>query len=137
MFKMENRNKHIKLNPPIFPNNYSAYLILTFHSIIIIIIIITNTPPTLHNNNSNMCCSETTPSSTPRVGARVDFFSSSRGHLGNLLFLNPSAPASPLATHVRFSPKNGIPMNDHEGVTVSIQSVRCSASLYSIVNMEF
>ncbi|GAB1314768.1 hypothetical protein MFIFM68171_04978 [Madurella fahalii] len=49
-------------------------------------------------------CGPETPSSTPRVGARVDFFSrsSSSGPVGNLLFLNPSAPSSSQATHVRF-----------------------------------
>ncbi|KAK0659168.1 hypothetical protein QBC41DRAFT_331654 [Cercophora samala] len=49
-------------------------------------------------------CGEQTPSNLPRVGARVDFYSSStRQPLGNLLFHNPSAPSSSSATHVRFS----------------------------------
>ncbi|KAK4114656.1 hypothetical protein N656DRAFT_843380 [Canariomyces notabilis] len=57
-------------------------------------------------------CGPETPSSTPRVGARVDFFShtssscsssdSNSRPIGNLLFLNPSSPSSSLATHVRF-----------------------------------
>ncbi|KAK4153050.1 hypothetical protein C8A00DRAFT_43987 [Chaetomidium leptoderma] len=48
-------------------------------------------------------CGQETPSTTPRVGARVDFFSpTGRGNLGNLLFLNPSSPSSRHATHVRF-----------------------------------
>ncbi|KAK4203012.1 hypothetical protein QBC40DRAFT_275259 [Triangularia verruculosa] len=49
-------------------------------------------------------CGEETPSNLPRVGARVDFYSSStRQPLGNLLFHNPSIPSSSSATHVRFS----------------------------------
>ncbi|KAK3308351.1 uncharacterized protein B0T15DRAFT_105889 [Chaetomium strumarium] len=53
-------------------------------------------------------CGEETPSSTPRVGARVDFYPASglqHTHLpvGNLVFLNPSSPSSCHATHVRFS----------------------------------
>ncbi|KAL2162914.1 hypothetical protein VTH06DRAFT_6750 [Thermothelomyces fergusii] len=48
-------------------------------------------------------CGPETPSTTPRVGARVDLSSpTGRGSLGNLLFLNPSAPSSTHATHVRF-----------------------------------
>ncbi|KAK3403269.1 hypothetical protein B0T20DRAFT_21503 [Sordaria brevicollis] len=52
-------------------------------------------------------CGPETPSSTPRVGARVDFFASSssgshRHLLGNLLFLNPSTPNSQQATHFSF-----------------------------------
>ncbi|KAK4171406.1 hypothetical protein QBC36DRAFT_95352 [Triangularia setosa] len=54
-------------------------------------------------------CGEETPSNLPRVGARVDFYSSStRQSLGNLLFHNPSTPSSSSATHVRFSsPSSG------------------------------
>jgi hypothetical protein len=53
-------------------------------------------------------CGQETPSSTPRVGARVDFHPASglqHNHLpvGNLVFLNPSSPTSCRATHVRFS----------------------------------
>ncbi|KAK1779080.1 hypothetical protein QBC45DRAFT_146684 [Copromyces sp. CBS 386.78] len=52
-------------------------------------------------------CGPETPSSTPRIGARVDFFSSSpssrdRHLLGNLLFLNPSNHNSQQATHFSF-----------------------------------
>ncbi|KAL2195163.1 hypothetical protein P885DRAFT_79603 [Corynascus similis CBS 632.67] len=48
-------------------------------------------------------CGPETLSATPRVGARVDLSSpAGRGSLGNLLFLNPSSPASSHATHVRF-----------------------------------
>ncbi|EGO60867.1 hypothetical protein NEUTE1DRAFT_57728 [Neurospora tetrasperma FGSC 2508] len=52
-------------------------------------------------------CGPDTPSSTPRIGARVDFFSSpsssrDRHLLGNLLFLNPSTPNSQEATHFSF-----------------------------------
>ncbi|KAH6641306.1 hypothetical protein F5144DRAFT_618869 [Chaetomium tenue] len=48
-------------------------------------------------------CGPETPSSTPRIGARVDLSSpSGRGSLGNLLFLNPTSPSSAHATHVRF-----------------------------------
>ncbi|EAA32342.3 hypothetical protein GE21DRAFT_7634 [Neurospora crassa] len=52
-------------------------------------------------------CGPETPSSTPRIGARVDFFSSpsssrDRHLLGNLLFLNPSTPNSQEATHFSF-----------------------------------
>ncbi|KAK0636126.1 hypothetical protein B0T17DRAFT_503605 [Bombardia bombarda] len=67
-----------------------------------------------------MCCGEESPSSTPRVGARVDFFSQTQGSLGNLLFLNPSSPSSPLATHARFSPKEGVVMDTDDSVLVSI-----------------
>ncbi|KAK4645772.1 hypothetical protein QC761_204470 [Podospora bellae-mahoneyi] len=54
-------------------------------------------------------CGPETPSNLPRVGARVDFYSSStRQLLGNLLFHNPSTPSSSSATHVRFSsPSSG------------------------------
>ncbi|KAK0735357.1 hypothetical protein B0T21DRAFT_289773 [Apiosordaria backusii] len=49
-------------------------------------------------------CGPETPSNLPRIGARVDFYSSStRQPLGNLLFHNPSTPSSSSATHVRFS----------------------------------
>jgi len=65
-----------------------------------------------------MCCDET-PSSEPRVGARVAIVSRSQGNLGNLLFLNPSAPGSSVATHVTFNPGEGVVMNDN--VLVSIQ----------------
>jgi len=61
-------------------------------------------------------------SSTPRVGARVDFFSQHTGPLGNLLFHNPTTPSSPLATHVRFSPLERI-VPDDDGLLVSIQCV--------------
>ncbi|KAK3297139.1 uncharacterized protein B0H64DRAFT_119095 [Chaetomium fimeti] len=48
-------------------------------------------------------CGPETPSSTPRIGARVDLSSpTGRGSLGNLLFLNPTSPSSVHATHVRF-----------------------------------
>lgn len=48
-------------------------------------------------------CGPETPSSTPRIGARVDLCSpTGRGSLGNLLFLNPTSPSSAHATHVRF-----------------------------------
>ncbi|KAK3906402.1 hypothetical protein C8A05DRAFT_29762 [Staphylotrichum tortipilum] len=49
-------------------------------------------------------CGPSTPSTTPRVGARVDFFPAPGRTLplGNLLFLNPSSPTSRHATHVRF-----------------------------------
>ncbi|KAK0619406.1 hypothetical protein B0T14DRAFT_603230 [Immersiella caudata] len=61
-------------------------------------------------------CGDETPSSTPRVGARVDFFS-----LGNLLFHNPTTPNSPLATHVRFNPREHDPTQaDDDDLLVSI-----------------
>ncbi|KAK4041270.1 hypothetical protein C8A01DRAFT_14967 [Parachaetomium inaequale] len=48
-------------------------------------------------------CGPSTPSSTPRIGARVDLSPpTGRGTLGNLLFLNPTSPSSSHATHVRF-----------------------------------
>ncbi|KAK3685360.1 hypothetical protein B0T22DRAFT_215410 [Podospora appendiculata] len=66
-----------------------------------------------------MCGHESITPAAPRVGARVDFFSASQGPLGNLIFLDPSTPAGPLATHVRFSPRAGVvPLDD--GVLVSI-----------------
>ncbi|KXX78770.1 hypothetical protein MMYC01_204409 [Madurella mycetomatis] len=71
-------------------------------------------------------CGPETPSSTPRVGARVDF-SSSSGTVGNLLFLNPSAPSSSQATHVRFhqpcQANLGPSINTAEQILVSIQFV--------------
>jgi hypothetical protein len=72
-----------------------------------------------------MCGEETTPTATPRIGARVDFFSPT-GHLGNLLFLNPSTPSSTQATHVRFqqsnpNPRPSTPNDDDDQVLVSIQ----------------
>lgn len=77
-------------------------------------------------------CGPETPSSTPRVGARVDFFSrTSSGPIGNLLFLNPSSPSSSHATHVRFHqpPRDGkldpsIDITDQ--ILVSIQFVSLS-----------
>lgn len=68
-----------------------------------------------------MCGHEDTPSSTPRVGARVNFFSQDYGHLGNLVFHNPRAPTSPLATHAQFSSTDGLELRDD--VLVSIQFV--------------
>ncbi|KAK4234283.1 hypothetical protein C8A03DRAFT_47351 [Achaetomium macrosporum] len=72
-------------------------------------------------------CGEETPSSTPRVGARVDFYPASglqHTHLpvGNLVFLNPSSPSSCHATHVRFSqrPSTTQTYEDGESVLVSI-----------------
>ncbi|SPQ21378.1 12feb793-2eca-4160-99e4-e2aa8f242210 [Thermothielavioides terrestris] len=52
-------------------------------------------------------CGPETPSSTPRVGARVDFFpaagvAATQLPVGNLLFVNPTSPSSSHATHVRF-----------------------------------
>lgn len=69
-------------------------------------------------------CGPETPSSTPRVGARVDFFPAA-GHtlpLGNLLFLNPSSPTSRHATHVRFRQSSSTSCVD-SSVLVSIQYV--------------
>ncbi|KAK4446830.1 hypothetical protein QBC34DRAFT_410923 [Podospora aff. communis PSN243] len=61
-------------------------------------------------------CGPSTPSSTPRIGARVDLFS-----LGNLLFHNPTTPNSPLATHVRFSPRDYTQTEtDNDDLLVSI-----------------
>ncbi|KAK3359487.1 hypothetical protein B0T25DRAFT_447855 [Lasiosphaeria hispida] len=67
-----------------------------------------------------MCGGDCTPSSTPRVGARVDFFSQNQGHLGNLLFLDPSTPSSATATHVRFSPKEGVAIDDRILVSIHL-----------------
>ena len=69
-------------------------------------------------------CGQATPSSTPRIGARVDFFSPTNPgktatSLGNLLFLNPSTPSSTHATHVRF--QHPSPSNLYDGLLVSIQ----------------
>ncbi|KAK4148325.1 uncharacterized protein C8A04DRAFT_24134 [Dichotomopilus funicola] len=50
-------------------------------------------------------CGPETPSSTPRIGARVNLFSPG-GSLGNLLFHNPCSPSSLHATHVRFVPNS-------------------------------
>ncbi|KAK4100208.1 hypothetical protein N658DRAFT_524991 [Parathielavia hyrcaniae] len=69
-------------------------------------------------------CGEQTPSTTPRIGARVDFHPlSPQAHLplGNLLFLNPSSPASSHATHVRFQHHSKSPVTD-EAVLVSIHT---------------
>jgi hypothetical protein len=77
-------------------------------------------------------CGEQTPSPTPRVGARVDFFSPPKqggrpgGHLplGNLLFLNPSSPTSSHATHIRFlQPTSTSSQQLHNDLLVSIQYV--------------
>ncbi len=75
-------------------------------------------------------CGQETPSSTPRIGARVDFFPAP-GHtqshlpLGNLLFVNPTSPTSSHATHVRFlqhhSPLNNDDKNNNNALLVSIQ----------------
>lgn len=66
-------------------------------------------------------CGPETPSSTPRIGARVDLSSpTGRGILGNLLFLNPTSPSSAHATHVRFiQPATSIPPFD-DNLLVSI-----------------
>ncbi|KAK4138463.1 hypothetical protein BT67DRAFT_431070 [Trichocladium antarcticum] len=68
-----------------------------------------------------MCGEETTPSNTPRIGARVDFFSTSghNTHLGNLLFLNPSTPSSTHATHVRFQHHPSTPRQQQHPLTPS------------------
>ncbi|KAK0727604.1 hypothetical protein B0T26DRAFT_868862 [Lasiosphaeria miniovina] len=68
-----------------------------------------------------MCGEEHTPSSAPRIGARVDFFAQGRGPVGNLLFLDPSVPGSSRATHIRFSPRAGVALDD--GVLVSIHLI--------------
>ncbi|KAK3937725.1 hypothetical protein QBC46DRAFT_392037 [Diplogelasinospora grovesii] len=65
-------------------------------------------------------CGHETPSSTPRVGARVDLFSRSEGFLGNLVFLDPSIPDSALATHVRFTPRVGATMDDRVLVSIHL-----------------
>lgn len=68
-------------------------------------------------------CGEETPSNTPRVGARVDLYSpASNSPLSNLLFLNPSAPSSSRATHVRFQPDSAL-TDEERQLVVSIQSV--------------
>jgi hypothetical protein len=82
-------------------------------------------------------CGEQTPSSTPRIGARVDFFApSSEGHfpLGNLLFLNPSSPSSSHATHVRFHHSRPSPLDD--SVLVSIQLVHPTQSVTHTVTLQ-
>ncbi|KAK3370441.1 hypothetical protein B0H63DRAFT_316061 [Podospora didyma] len=66
-----------------------------------------------------MCCGESS-STTPRVGARVDFFSRTQGNVGNLFFVNPSEPSSLLATHVRFSPRDGMAMDDRVLVSIHL-----------------
>lgn len=73
-----------------------------------------------------MCGHEDTPSSTPRVGARVNFFSQDHGHLGNLVFHNPRTPTSALATHAQFSSTDGLELRDD--VLVSIQFVILEAN---------
>ncbi|KAK0652799.1 hypothetical protein B0T16DRAFT_406838 [Cercophora newfieldiana] len=69
-------------------------------------------------------CGPCHPSSTPRIGARVDFHSpiaNARSMpLGNLLFHNPSAPNSPLATHVRFSPPGPTEIDDELLVSIHL-----------------
>lgn len=66
-----------------------------------------------------MCGHDT--STEPRVGARVDLFSSSQGPQGNLIFLDPLEPESRLATHVRFTPEDSL--DSQPQILVSIQSV--------------
>ena len=80
-------------------------------------------------------CGPETPSTTPRVGARVDFFPApgltrTGLPLSNLLFLNPSSPSSRHATHVRFHHSSPVSSSDpscsgnsenDESVLVSIQ----------------
>lgn len=73
-------------------------------------------------------CGEETPSSTPRIGARVDFFPAAGltpMHLpvGNLLFLDPTAPSSSHATHVRFQQPLPLAVHPDDTVLVSIQCV--------------
>ena len=82
-------------------------------------------------------CGPSTPSSTPRIGARVDLSPpTGRGILGNLLFLNPTSPSSSHATHVRFHRAKPSPLvdNDDDSVLVSIQYVPPSPP--PIKNME-
>ncbi len=84
-------------------------------------------------------CGQETPSSTPRIGARVDFFPAP-GHthshlpLGNLLFVNPTSPTSSHATHVRFLQHHS-PLNDDDNdssLLVSIQYDPFPPSLFTI-----
>ncbi|KAH8882292.1 hypothetical protein GQ53DRAFT_460056 [Thozetella sp. PMI_491] len=64
-------------------------------------------------------CGPDTPSG-PREGARVDFFSRARGALGNLVFLDPAAPNSSVATHVRFTPGDGVALSDSVLVSIHV-----------------
>lgn len=66
-----------------------------------------------------MCGHDTDTSTASRVGARVDLFSRSRGPLGNLIFLDPAEPDSQLATHVRFTPEDGVDADSQ--MLISIQ----------------
>ncbi len=65
----------------------------------------------------NMCGQDT--SGKARGGARVDFYSQIQGALGNLIFLDPAAPNSSVATHVRFTPREDVVVEDL--ILVSIQ----------------
>ena len=75
-------------------------------------------------------CGPSTPSTTPRIGARVDF-SPAPGHnharlpLANILFINPTCPSSSQATHVRFVHPSSLAEdnnnNNNSSLIVSIQ----------------
>lgn len=69
---------------------------------------------------SEMCGRDT--STAVRVGARVDLFSKgTHGPVGILLFLDPAAPESTTATHVRFTSSAGHCLRATSPVLVSIQ----------------
>lgn len=69
-------------------------------------------------------CSDTSdipcPPDPSRVGARVDLVSPEGRPLGKLIFLDPSAPRSATATHVRFVPHPTTENRYQDRVLVSI-----------------